>query len=193
MTYQWRTFWWHSKSTVAHWRTLCLNDISFSPMRCHQELQWTDSLQNCVRKSKDCEFGRLEDDMMRDKLVFSINDPRLKERLLCENGLALQRAIEICRSTKLAKTKIQVMQMTPVTYDASIDSVEKTKGHKQTSSRFNKCKKQTTVNCQKCEETVWAPPMPSLRSSVTNVEKIITSPRYVMQLVRNVTTISTRL
>lgn len=36
------------------------------------------------QKSKDCEFGRHEDDMIRDKLVFSINDTRLKERLsLC--------------------------------------------------------------------------------------------------------------
>ncbi|XP_060789528.1 uncharacterized protein LOC132894151 isoform X2 [Neoarius graeffei] len=83
------------------------------------------------QKSKDCEFGRSEDDMMRDKLVFSINDPRLKERLLRENGLALQRAIDICRSTELAKTQIQVTQMTPFTYHALIDAVEKTKGHKK--------------------------------------------------------------
>ena len=31
------------------------------------------------QKSKDCEFGGNEDDMIRDKLVFSINDTRLKE------------------------------------------------------------------------------------------------------------------
>lgn len=29
------------------------------------------------QKSKDCEFGRNVDDMIRDKLVFSINDTRL--------------------------------------------------------------------------------------------------------------------
>lgn len=43
------------------------------------------------QKNKDCEFGRSEDDMLKDKLVFSINDPRLEERLLLENGLTLQR------------------------------------------------------------------------------------------------------
>lgn len=102
------------------------------------------------QKSKDCEFGPSEDDMLRDKLVFSINDPRLKERLLRENGLTLQRAIDICRSTELAKTQIQAMQMTPITCDAQIDAVEKTRGHKRISSRFNNAKKQTTISCLKC-------------------------------------------
>ena len=82
------------------------------------------------QKSKDCEFGRSEDDMMRDKLVFSINDPRVKERLLREIGLTLQRAIDICRLTELGKAQIQVMQVAPITYDAPIDAVEKTKRHK---------------------------------------------------------------
>lgn len=53
-------------------------------------------------------------------------------------------------STELVKIQIQAMQMTTVTCDASIDAVEKTKGHSQTSSRFNKAQKQTAVNYQKC-------------------------------------------
>lgn len=61
------------------------------------------------QRSKDCEFGRSEDDMLRDKLVFSINDTRLKERLLRETGLTLQRAVDMCRSTELGKTQIQAM------------------------------------------------------------------------------------
>ena len=69
------------------------------------------------QKSKDCQFGRKEDDMIRDKLVFSINDSRLKERLLCDNALTLRRAIETCRSAELAKTQIQVMQASPVVHD----------------------------------------------------------------------------
>lgn len=68
--------------------------------------------QNYDRKVKTVNSAS-EDDMLRDKLVFSINDPRLKERLLRENGRTLQRAIDICRSTELAKAQIQAMQMTP--------------------------------------------------------------------------------
>lgn len=65
------------------------------------------------QKSKDCEYGRNEDDMIRDKLVFSINDTRLKERLLRDNALTLHRATETCRSAELAKTQIQAMQASP--------------------------------------------------------------------------------
>lgn len=109
VVFEWHQFWSHAMSS------------GFTMDRFITELR---------QKSKDCEFCRREDDMLRDKLVFSINDPRLKERLLHENRLTLQRAIDICRSTELAKTQIQAMQMTPVTYDAQIDAVEKTKGHK---------------------------------------------------------------
>lgn len=99
------------------------------------------------QRSKDCEFGRSEDDMLRDKLVFSINDTRLKERLLRETGLTRQRAIDMCRSTELAKTQIQAM---PVTCEASIDDVQITIDRSQISGKFYKMKKQTTADCQKC-------------------------------------------
>ncbi|KAL6476523.1 hypothetical protein MHYP_G00150220 [Metynnis hypsauchen] len=36
------------------------------------------------QKSKDCEFGGSENDMIRDKIVFRVNDQHLKERLLRE-------------------------------------------------------------------------------------------------------------
>ena len=102
------------------------------------------------QKSKDCEFGRSEDDMLRDKLVFSINDSRLKERLLRENGLALRRAIEICRSTELAKTQIQAMQTAPATHDTPVEAIEKAKGQKRAESWNKNAKTQPTATCQKC-------------------------------------------
>uniref|UniRef100_A0A8C5G2J8 Oocyte zinc finger protein XlCOF22-like n=1 Tax=Gouania willdenowi TaxID=441366 RepID=A0A8C5G2J8_GOUWI len=52
------------------------------------------------QKSKDCEFGIIENDMLRDKLVLSITDAHLKKRLLQERCLTLYRAIEICRATE---------------------------------------------------------------------------------------------
>lgn len=50
--------------------------------------------QSSVKKA--CEFGRNKDDMIREKLVFSINDTRLKERVLRDNDLTLRKAIETC-------------------------------------------------------------------------------------------------
>lgn len=78
MKYRWKMFSRHSKNTVAHRRTLCLNGFGSGPMQCHRELQWTDLSQNGV--SEATEFCQSEDDMLKDKLVFSINDPRLKKK-----------------------------------------------------------------------------------------------------------------
>ena len=61
--------------------------------------------------------------MIGDKLVFSINDISLKERLLSDNALSLRRAIETCRSAELAKTQIQAMQASPVVNNASVDAL----------------------------------------------------------------------
>lgn len=46
------------------------------------------------QKSKDCEFGASENDMIRDMIVFRMNDQRLKERLLREPSLTLEKAID---------------------------------------------------------------------------------------------------
>ena len=38
-----------------------------------------------------CEFDDQEDIMIRDKIVFSVNDDRVKERLLRESDLSLSK------------------------------------------------------------------------------------------------------
>lgn len=106
------------------------------------------------QKSKDCEFGRNEDDMIRDKLVFSINDIRLKERLLRDNALTLRRAMDTCRSAELAKSQIQAMQTSQVVQDTSVDALRKATGQTRTGS-WNKSKTSskrhvTTTVCHKC-------------------------------------------
>jgi len=78
------------------------------------------------QKSKDREFGASENDMIRDMIVFSLNDPRLKERLLRESDLTLESAIDICRAAETAKAQIQAMSTT--TQERAIHAVNKTKG-----------------------------------------------------------------
>ena len=48
-----------------------------------------------------CEFAE-PDNMIRGKIVFSTDDPALKERLLREPKLDLQKTVGICRSSELA-------------------------------------------------------------------------------------------
>uniref|UniRef100_A0A8C5N8W5 C2H2-type domain-containing protein n=1 Tax=Gouania willdenowi TaxID=441366 RepID=A0A8C5N8W5_GOUWI len=61
-------------------------------------------------RSKDCEFGISENDMLRDKLVLSITDCHLKKRLIQERRLTLHRAIEICRATEQEKTPLRTIK-----------------------------------------------------------------------------------
>ena len=48
--------------------------------------------------------------MIRDKIVFSTEIPALKERLLCEPKLDLQKAVDISRSSELAHKEFVTMK-----------------------------------------------------------------------------------
>ncbi|CAI5681987.1 unnamed protein product [Oreochromis niloticus] len=102
------------------------------------------------QKSKSCEFGVNEDDMIRDKLVFSINDTRLKERLLRDNDLTLRKTIEICRSAEVAKSQIQAMQSTTVAQDTSVDALRKTPGYIKSGHSKNKPSNNKQTVCYRC-------------------------------------------
>ena len=48
--------------------------------------------------AKNCNFGSLEDKLIRDRLVYGTNSERVKERLLREEELTLLKALKICRA-----------------------------------------------------------------------------------------------
>ena len=54
------------------------------------------------QKSEDCEFGAVENDMISDKIVFSMDDQRLK-RLLREPNLTLEKVIDTCHAAEAAR------------------------------------------------------------------------------------------
>lgn len=102
------------------------------------------------QKSKVCEFGPGENDMLRDKLVFSITNPSLKERLLRENDLSLHRAIEICRATELAKTQIKAMQNAAAVQDSQVNAIDRVTQQRKPGASSKSCKKPATRNCRRC-------------------------------------------
>ena len=59
--------------------------------------------------AKDCDFKLLEDDLIRDRIVCGTNSDRVKERLLREHDLTLDKAINICRSTEESKKQLESM------------------------------------------------------------------------------------
>ena len=63
-------------------------------------------------RAKDCHFGEGEDDMIRDKIVFSLQDTRVKERLLREDSLTLSRALDIIRAAEECRLQARSMGTT---------------------------------------------------------------------------------
>ena len=60
-----------------------------------------------------CEFKEHEN-MIRDKIVFSMKDKRIQERLLREVKLSLKRAVDICKSSEVTRKEVQTMKKGPV-------------------------------------------------------------------------------
>ena len=52
---------------------------------------------------RSCNYGHLEDSLMRDALVMGIKNNRVRESLLKENELSLDKCINILRATERAK------------------------------------------------------------------------------------------
>ena len=77
--------------------------------------QWIKDLRI---KAKLCEFGDQEDLMIRDKIVFSVNDERVKERLLRESDLSLSKAVDVCRAAETTRAQLKAM-----TSEAKVDVV----------------------------------------------------------------------
>ena len=53
--------------------------------------------------SSNCEFGSMKDEMIRDQLVEKVLNPQVREKLLQESGLTLEKAIIIARQMEVAK------------------------------------------------------------------------------------------
>ncbi len=53
-------------------------------------------------KARTCNFGQLQDSMIRDQIVFGINDKKVRERHLRETELTLNEAVRICHASEIA-------------------------------------------------------------------------------------------
>lgn len=71
--------------------------------RLQQQGETFDSfLMDLKLKARTCNFGLLQDSMIRDQIVFGINDKKVRERLLRETELTLNDAVRICHASEIA-------------------------------------------------------------------------------------------
>lgn len=58
---------------------------------------------------KDCNYAN-SDEMVRDRIVFATNSPRVREKLLSQGPeLTLEKAIDIARPHELSKAQLKIM------------------------------------------------------------------------------------
>uniref|UniRef100_A0A1B8Y8I2 Gypsy retrotransposon integrase-like protein 1 n=1 Tax=Xenopus tropicalis TaxID=8364 RepID=A0A1B8Y8I2_XENTR len=57
-----------------------------------------------------CEFGDIRDSLIRDRIVCGIRDTHLRERLLREENLALEKCLQICRASELTKDSLKMIE-----------------------------------------------------------------------------------
>ena len=108
-----------------------------------------------------CEFAEPEN-MIRDKIVFSTDNPPLKERLLREPQLDLQKAVDISRSSELAHKEFVSMKGADKSDYKEVDALNTTrpskgrtpKSGKQGGSRGrNSQNRDKGRNCRRCGTT----------------------------------------
>ena len=132
--------------------------------RCTQEKD--ESIDQYVTKlkalSKTCEFGTLENSLVKDRIVFGIQSDATRERLLREEDLTLEKAMKVCRAAESAK--IQMSEIGAENTVHAVKSQEKTNkfGYKQ--YQFKKQKSSKTKqqgkqqsdqvhSCRRCGKT----------------------------------------
>ena len=74
-----------------------------------KDSETVDQFVTRLKNVKSCEYPPPVDDMLRDKFVFSIRNLQVKERLLREEKLTLEKAISMARSSEASKEQIKAM------------------------------------------------------------------------------------
>ena len=83
-----------------------------------------------------CEWGELKDDLICSRVVSGISSRVVRERLLSESELKLDKAIETCRADELSRQQIQLF----ANEGNHVNDVRRTRAYRQ--KEKNKCVKQ---------------------------------------------------
>ena len=98
-------------------------------------------------KAKSCNYGDLEESLIRDQIVLGTPNVKVKERLLSIDDLNLEKTVSICQASEVAKRQIRAMTDGPNsgTTTASVGAIKRS-GHSSTSNHGN----QTREECPLC-------------------------------------------
>ena len=88
------------------------NGIYIFNNRMQQDGETIDAYANELRSlASTCEFGQLQDDLIRDRIVCGLKDNATRRKLLQESKLKLTKCIDICRATESTTAQLKAMSM----------------------------------------------------------------------------------
>ena len=70
--------------------------------------------------AKTCNFGSLHDSLVRDRIVFGVQSKHMRQKLLQERKLTLEKCIDICRSNEATSS-----QMKEIASGSNLEAVNK--------------------------------------------------------------------
>ena len=79
---------------------------------------------------KTCEFGVISESLVKDRLVCGVLESRLRERLLREMDLTLEKAVAICKASELSQFQLKELESGSTSTAGDLDAVRK--GSKRT-------------------------------------------------------------
>ena len=82
-----------------------------------------DFLIDLRNKARTCEFENLQDSLIRDRIVCGIDDKNIRERLLRDNNLTLDRATAIVKASETSKSQVHELD------GKNIDAIRKQNSH----------------------------------------------------------------
>lgn len=78
--------------------------------------------------AKSCEFGELEERMLRSRIILGIRDKKLQEKLVSENA-SFAKSVEMCRSREHGKEQCEETHAHPrIHYAAGVNRLSEVKG-----------------------------------------------------------------
>ncbi|XP_048054388.1 uncharacterized protein K02A2.6-like [Megalobrama amblycephala] len=103
-------------------------------------------------KARTCNFGLLHDSMVRDQIVFGINDKKMRERLLRETELTLTDAVRICHASEVAQQHAKTFSEHTKTaaHESSSVAAVTERAQKQSSSKWKQQYEKEMFNCKRC-------------------------------------------
>lgn len=110
-------------------------------------------------RAKTCEFGQLQESLIKDRVVCGITSDAMRERLLREADLTLEKAVQICIASEM--TKGQILQMhdeernsqTLARESKHVDAVKHNQTHRNEQKIKNKESekdKTSKLKCNRC-------------------------------------------